>query len=119
MSAKRQKSGAVSWLFLPHQRANVDQVPPRFVSPDTTTAARTIGCSSTLSLLSEPLSVRIASFLGPRGGTARFLKVYWLTSRHGFLMSPFLKMPAHDCTVIRVLTYSRNLTYLLTILTHA
>ena len=39
----------------------------------------------------DPCSaVYVASFLGPRGGTARFLNVFGLTSRHGFLMSAFL-----------------------------
>ena len=58
-------------------------------------ARRTSGCCrhTTHALLSDrdPCSaVYVASFLGPRGGTARFLNVFWLTSGHYFLMWRFL-----------------------------
>ena len=41
-------------------------------------------------------AVYVASFLGPRGGTPRFLNHFWLTSCHGFLMWWFLapRVPA-------------------------
>jgi hypothetical protein len=70
-TAKRQKWGR----FLPHQRANVDQVSLPFVNDMEDT-------------LEEKGADRVGSrFLrGPRGGTPRFLNVFfdffWLTSCH-------------------------------------
>ena len=109
------KASQVCGRFLPHQRAsNVDQVPLPFVNDmketlDEKGADRVtinqngpalwpvwpgerVGASHACSVTVR--SVYVAGFLGPRGGTPRFLNDFWLTSRQYFLMWRFLN--AHE-----------------------